>query len=209
MPDRAPDPPSSAPRSFERHGLQRRALVLALVGMLVPIALLAEISRRGFERADARLVAERATLARSVAAALEISVSSGETPDPAVRAARAGLLLRTFRDEPSLAVELLDAEGRVFAASREIPALSDDVTATAPVPSTGWIVRVRQPFDEAFADARALRGRFLVLTPLFAALCGVVAARIVHAVRRGVVRRGVVAGVGIVTGAVVIAAAAG
>ncbi len=183
MPDRAPDPPSSTPRSFERHGLQRRALVLAVVGMLVPIAVLSEISRRGFERSDARLVAERGTLARSVASALEISVSSGEALDPSVRAARAGLFLKTFRDERTLAVELLDAGGRVLAASRELPLASDDVSATAPVPSTGWTVRVRQPYDEAFSEARALRGWFLVLTPVFLAIVGFYAWGAARAVR--------------------------
>ena len=81
-----PDAASPAPgRTWDRHGLQRRAILLAIVGMLVPAAILAELGRRGFEDTSRRLVKERETLARSVAVAVEMTVSDPDFPEPASR----------------------------------------------------------------------------------------------------------------------------
>jgi signal transduction histidine kinase len=181
MPDAAPSAPGG---SWRRHGLQRRAILLVLVGMLVPIGLLAEIGRRGFADAGRRRVAERETLARAVAAAVEITVSSPEFRTPDLREARAGLVLRTFRGDQTLAVELLDADGRVFAASSGIPVAPDDVVALAPVASTSWHVRVRQPRRAAFAEEIALQRTFAILTPLFLAVAALFAWGAARSVRR-------------------------
>ena len=181
MPDAAALPRR---RSWNRHGLQRRAVVLALVGMLVPIAILAELVRRGFEDESRRLVRERETLARSVAVAVEMTVSAPGFTDPATRGARAGLVLRTFRDDHTLAVELLDADDRVIAASATIPESPDDVAALAPVASTHWRVRVRQPRRDAFAEEIALKGWFALLTPLFVVVAALFAWGAARSVRR-------------------------
>ena len=171
-------------RSWSRHGLQRRAVVLALLGMLVPIAILAELVRRGFEDESRRLVKERETLARSVAVGIEMTVAGPGLADPAMREARAALALRTFREDRTLAVELLDADGRILAASATIPVSSDDVSASAPVASTPWRVRVRQPRSEAFAEEIALKGWFAFLTPLFLVVAGLFAWGAARSVRR-------------------------
>ena len=181
MPDAAASPRR---RPFSRHGLQRRAVVLALVGMLVPIAILAELVRRGFDDEGRRLVRERETLARSVAVGIEMTVSGPGFTDPAMREARAGLVLRAFREEHALAVELLDADGRILAASAKIPVSSDDVSASAPVASTPWRVRVRQPRAEAFAEESALKSWFAFLTPLFLVVAGLFAWGAARSVRR-------------------------
>ncbi len=163
-----PDAASPAPgRTWDRHGLQRRAILLAIVGMLVPAAILAELGRRGFEDTSRRLVKERETLARSVAVAVEMTVSDPDFPDHALKEARAGLVLRAFREDRSLAVELLDETGCVFASSNALAELPDDVSATAAVASTHWRVRVRQARRDAFAEEIALKGWFAFLTPLF------------------------------------------
>jgi len=82
--------------------------------MLVPAAILAELGRRGFEDTSRRLVKERETLARSVAVAVEMTVSNPAFQAPGLKEARAGLVLRTFRDDHTLAVELLDAQLDVY-----------------------------------------------------------------------------------------------
>jgi signal transduction histidine kinase len=181
MPDAAP--PLSG-RSWDRHGLQRRAVLLAVVGMLVPAAVLAALVARGFEDASRRLAREREILARAVAAAVEITVSDPAFQAPGLKEARAGLVLRTFRDDRTLAVELLDADGRVLAASATIPESSDDVVASAPVSSTAWRVRVRQARSSAFAEEIALQRTFGVLTPLFLAVAGLFAWGAARSVRR-------------------------
>lgn len=180
-----PEPaPGSRGRTWDRHGLQRRAVLLAVVAMLVPAAILGELARRGFEEADRRLVRERTMLARSVAVAVEITVANPDSPDRALREARAGLVLRAFREDRSLAVELLDADGRVFASSNAIPGSADDVAATAPVASTDWRVRVRQPRPDAFAEEIALKGWFAFLTPLFLLVAALFAWGAARSVRR-------------------------
>ena len=171
-------------RSWDRGGLQRRAVLLAIIGLLVPAAVLAELVRRGFEDTSRRLVKERETLARSVAVAVEMTVSDPEFQGPGLKEARAGLVLRTFRDDHTLAVELLDADGRVFAASAAVPEALDDVVASAPVASTAWRVRVRQPRPDAFAEEVALKGWFAFLTPLFLVVAGLFAWGAARSVRR-------------------------
>jgi signal transduction histidine kinase len=181
MPDAAAVRPG---RTWGRHGLQRRAVLLAVVGMLVPAAVLAELVRRGFEDASRRLVKERETLARSVAVAVEMTVADPGFADPAMRAARAGLVFRTFRADRTLAVELLDADGRVLSASAAIPEAPDDVSASAPVASTAWRVRVRQSRRDAFAEEIAIKGWFAFLTPLFLVVAGLFAWGAARSVRR-------------------------
>jgi signal transduction histidine kinase len=171
-------------RSWSRHGLQRRAIVLALVGMLVPLAILGELVRRGFEDASRRLVREREALARSVAVAVEMTVAGPGVTDPSMREARAGLVLRTFREDRTLAVELLGADGRILAASAAIPEAPDDVVASAPVAATSWRVRVRQPRADAFAEEIALKGWFALLTPLFVVIAALFAWGAARSVRR-------------------------
>jgi signal transduction histidine kinase len=171
-----PDAASRAPgRTWGRHGLQRRAVLLAVVGMLVPTAILAELGRRTFEDTSRRLVKERETLARAVAVAVEMTVSDPDYPDRALKEARAGLVLRAFREDRSLAVELLDETGCVFASSNALPELPDDVSAAAPVASTAWRVRVRQSRRAAFAEEMSLTGWFAFLTPLFLVVAGLFA----------------------------------
>ncbi len=181
MPDAAAPPQR---RSWNRHGLQRRAVVLAFVGMLVPIAILAAIARRGFEDESRRLVREREMLARSVAVAVEMTVSNPGFPGRGLQEARAGLVLRTFRDDRTLAVELLDADGRILAASSAMPESPDDVAASAPVASTPWRVRVRQPRRDARAGEIALNGWFAFLTPLFLVVTALFAWGAARSVRR-------------------------
>ncbi|HEY3351219.1 MAG TPA: ATP-binding protein [Thermoanaerobaculia bacterium] len=178
-----PAPPAGG-RTWDRHGLQRRAVLLAIIGLLVPAAILAELGRRGFEDTSRRLAKERETLARSVAVAVEMTVSDPDFKGSGLREARAGLVLRTFRDDHTLAVELLDADGRVFAASAAVPEAPDDVTATAAVASTAWRVRVRQPRRDAFAEEIALKGWFAFLTPLFLVVVGLFAWGAARSVRR-------------------------
>jgi signal transduction histidine kinase len=181
MPDLA-SPPHG--RTWGRHGLQHRAVLLAVVGMLIPAAILAELVRRGFEEADRRLVRERTTLARSVAVAVEITVSDPDYSDRTLKEARAGLVLRAFREDRSLAVELLDETGCVFASSNSIPESPDDVATSAPVASTLWRVRVRQPRRDAFAEEIALKGWFAFLTPLFLVVAALFAWGAARSVRR-------------------------
>ncbi len=171
-------------RSWDRHGLQRRAVLLAIVGMLVPAAILAELLRRGFEDAGRRLVAEHEMLARSVAVAVEMTLASPEFPGRGLQAARASLVLRTFREDRKLAVELLDEDGRVLSASAPLPEAADDVAVSAPVASTGWHVRVRQARRDAFAEEIALKGWFAALTPLFLVVAGLFAWGAARSVRR-------------------------
>ncbi len=177
---------ASAPhgRIRDRHGLQRRAILLAVFGMLVPVAILAELGRRGFEDVSRRVIGERQLLARSVAVAVEITVADPGSVDPSQREARAGLVLRAFREDRSFAVELLDADGRVFASSNALPESPDDVTATSPVASTFWRVRVRQPRSDAFAEEIALKGWFAFLTPLFLVVAVLFAWGAARSVRR-------------------------
>lgn len=181
MTDAASAPPGG---TWHRHGLQRRAILLVLFGMLLPIGLLAELGRRGFADTSRRLVAERETLARSVAVAVEITVSNPDFQGPGLKEARAGLVLRTFRDDRTLAVELLGADGRVLAASAAIPESPDDVAASAPVASTPWRVRIRQPRRDAFAEEIALRRWFAFLTPLFLVVATLFAWGAARSVRR-------------------------
>jgi signal transduction histidine kinase len=101
-----------------------------------------------------------------------------------MREARAGLVLRTFREDRTLAVELLDADGRILAASAAIAESPGDVSASAPVASTPWRVRVRQPRPEAFAEEIALKGWFAFLTPLFLVVAGLFAWGAARSVRR-------------------------
>jgi signal transduction histidine kinase len=183
MPDPSPTPLGRS-RSWDRHGLQRRAVLLAVVGMLVPAAILAELVRRGFEDANRRLVRERETLARSVAVAVEMTVSDLATSDRTLKEARAGLVFRAFREDRSLAVELLDADGRVFASSNAMPESPDDVAASSPVASTPWRVRVRQPRHVAFAEEIALKGWLAFLTPLFLVVAALFAWGAARSVRR-------------------------
>jgi signal transduction histidine kinase len=135
--------------------------------MFLPAAILAELVRRGFEDVSRRVGVERQLLARSVAVAVEITVSDPGASDPTLREARAGLVLRAFREDRRLAVELLDETGRVFALSNAIPESPDDVAASSPVASTLWRVRVRQPRKDAFAEEIALKRWFGALTPVF------------------------------------------
>lgn len=180
-----PDAASPAPgRTWDRHGLQRRAVLLVVVGMLIPTAILAELVRRGFGDADRRLVREREVLARSVAVAVEITVADPDYADRGIKEARAGLVLRAFREDRSLAVELLDETGCVFASSNTIPESPGDVAASAPVASTGWRVRIRQPRRDAFAEETALKGWFTFLTPLFMIVAALFAWGAARSVRR-------------------------
>lgn len=181
MPDAEPSAPGG---TWHRHGLQRRAILLAVVGMLVPIGLLAELGRRGFADASRRLVAEREILARAVAVAVEITVSDPDYPGRALKEARAGLVLRAFRENQSLAVELLDETGCVFASSNPLPESADDVSATAPVASTSWRVRVRQPRRAAFAEEADIKRWFAILTPLFLVVAALFAWGGARSVRR-------------------------
>ncbi len=181
MPDASP--PAHGP-TWRRHGLQRRAVLLAVVGMLIPAAILAELVRRGFEDASRRLVKERETLARSVAVAVEMTVAAPDFPGRDLQEARASLVLRTFRDDRTLAVELLDANGRVLSASASLPEAADDVSASAPVASTGWSVRVRQARRDAFAEELDLKTWFAFLTPLFVVVAALFAWGAARSVRR-------------------------
>ena len=181
MPDAAPVRPG---RAWDRHGLHRRAVLLAIIGLLVPAAILAELVRRGFEDTSRRLVKERETLARSVAVAVEMTVSDPAFQATGLKEARAGLVLRTFRGDRTLAVELLDSDGRVFAVSAAVPEAPDDVSASAPVASTPWRVRVRQGRRDAFAEEIALKGWFAFLTPLFLVVAGLFAWGAARSVRR-------------------------
>ena len=180
-----PDPPGGpTARVRDRHGLQRRAVLLVLFGLLVPVAILAELGRRGLGDVSRRLVRERELLARSVAVAVEITVSDPDYPDRALKEARAGLVLRAFRDDRSLTVELLDETGCAFASSNAQPESPDDVVASAPVASTAWHVRVRQPHRAAFTEEIALEGWLFFLTPLFLVLAGIFAWGAARSVRR-------------------------
>jgi signal transduction histidine kinase len=152
--------------------------------MFIPAAILAELVRRGFEDLSRRIVTERQLLARSVAVAVEITVANPAFADPSVREARAGLVLRAFREDRSLSLELLDETGRVFASSRAIPESPDDVTASSPVASTFWRVRVRQPRRDAFAEEIALKRWFVFLTPLFLVVAALFAWGAARSVRR-------------------------
>ena len=181
MPDAAVPPPEPL---AGRHSLQRRAVLLALFGVLLPVAILAELGRRSLDDVSQRIVRERQELARAVAVAVEITVSGPDFPDVALKEARAGLLLRAFREDRSLAVELLDETGCAFATSNALPESPDDVVAAAPVPSTGWRVRVRQTHGEAFAEVIVLERWLLFLTPLFLAVAGVFAWGAARSVRR-------------------------
>ena len=181
MADAAPARPA---RTWDRHGLQRRAILLAVVGMLIPAAILAELGRRSLADVSHRVAEERELLARSVAVAVEITVADPRSIDPSAREARAGLVLRAYREDRSLAVELLDGDGRVFASSNAIPEAADDVAVTAPVASTPWNVRVRQRRRDAFAEELALERWFALLTPLFVVVAGLFAWGAAGSVRR-------------------------
>ena len=159
-------------------------MLLVLVGLLVPAAVLAELGRRSLTEASRRAALEHGLLARAVAVAAEITVAGANEADRALKEARAGLVLRAFREEKDLAVELLDEGGRAFAASRALPREPDDVVAEAPVASTPWRVRVRQPHRVAFAEMIALESWLLFLTPLFLVLVGIFAWGAARSVRR-------------------------
>jgi signal transduction histidine kinase len=81
-------------------------------------------------------------------------------------------------------VELLDEAGQVFASSNAIPESPDDVTASSPVASTAWRVRVRQPRRDAFAEEVALKRWFAFLTPLFLVVSALFAWGAARSVRR-------------------------
>ncbi len=181
MPRLSSGPPA---RIRDRHGLQRRAVLLVLFGLLVPVAILAELGRRALDDVSHRLARERELLARSVAVAVELTVSDPNYPDRSLQEARAGLLLRAFREDRTLAVELLDETGCAFASSYALPVSPDDVVASAPIASTAWRVRIRQPHRVAFAEETVLERWLLFLTPVFLVLAGIFAWGAARSVRR-------------------------
>ena len=189
MADTAPTP---EPSLWDRQGLQVRAFLLVAVGLLVPVALLGELGRRGVVELSGRVLMERQLLAQSLAAQIEERFSDDFAKPDAfapggsgdVLAARVGLLLRQYRRGDGVVLDLIDSGGAVLASSDHGTARADDVLTAAPVALTPWHLRLRQPRKEAFAAAEALERRMQVLIPVFLGLAAVFTWGAVRSVRR-------------------------
>jgi signal transduction histidine kinase len=189
MPDAAPPP---GPPRWDRRGLQVRAFLLVAVGLLVPVALLGELGRRGVVELSGRVLTERQLLAQSLAAQIEERFNDDFAKPDAFApggsaealAARVGLLLRQYRRSDGVALDLIDSAGAVLASSDHGSEVADDVVTEAPVALTPWHLRLRQRRKEAFAAAEALERRMLVLIPVFLGLAAFFTWGAVRSVRK-------------------------